>query len=284
MTAPLTVGALLRRWRLRRRMSQLELSVRSGVSTRHISYMENGRSVPSRETLLHLLAVLDVAPREQNDALVSAGLAPAFAERPLNSPDLAAALAAVRAILAAHEPFPAVAMDHRWNLLWGNRSASVLMDGCRDPALLEPPVNMMRLGLSPDGVGHRVANLAEVRRALLARLERQVERSDDPELQELLTELAAHSPSATFIDEAPVDIAADIALPLVIDWQGEPLRLLAAITTFGTARDLTLQEIVVETYLPADEYTAGRLHAIDALDRPADADPSEPVIEWPGPR
>jgi transcriptional regulator with XRE-family HTH domain len=252
-----TVGDLLREWRRRRGLSQLDLAIQADVSSRHVSFVETGRTVPSRRMVLHLAEHLQVPLRERNRLLVAAGYAPVFRERPLDGPDLRAARQALRQILRAHLPNPAVVIDRRWNLLLANDAARVLLAGV-SPALLEPPVNMMRLGLHPDGFADRVTNRAQVRRFLLSRLSRQAHRSGDPDLLALHAELADHGDG----DAAGPPDPAEIAMPLRIAYDGAELSFLSTITTFGAAYDITLDDILVEALFPTDAATAAALHEI----------------------
>ncbi|TDV40340.1 helix-turn-helix domain-containing protein [Actinophytocola oryzae] len=249
------VGTLLREWRHQRRLSQLELASQAGVSTRHLSFVETGRTAPSRAMVLHLADHLDVPLRDRNALLVAAGFAPAYREEP------AAAQAMLDRVLTGHEPHPALAVDDRWYLVQANRSAEIFFAGVA-PALLEPPVNMMRLGLHPDGFAPRLRNLAQVRAFLLPRLARQAARTGDPELRALHEELLTHGEPG----EPPEPT--DIALPIEITHRGVDLTFINTITTFGTAFDMTLAEIAIETYLPADERTAAFLttHTFEAAE------------------
>src|SRR6516164_1267377 len=179
------VGGLLRQWRQRRRLSQLDLACDAGISTRHLSFVETGRAQPSREMLLHLAEQLDVPLRERNVLLVAAGYAPVFRERSLEDPALAAARTAIDLVLAGHEPFPAIAVDRHWRLVSANKAVGVLLAGV-DQDLLRQPVNVLRVALHPDGLAPRTVNLAEWRAHLLARLRRQIELTADPELIKLL--------------------------------------------------------------------------------------------------
>ncbi|MEU5885136.1 helix-turn-helix transcriptional regulator [Spirillospora sp. NPDC047279] len=254
MTDDRPVGELLREWRHRRRLSQLDLAIQADVSARHVSFVETGRTIPSRAMVLHLAEHLGVPLRERNRLLVAAGHAPVYAQRPLDDPDLAKALEAVERVLRGHEPYPAVAVDRRWNVLLTNSAVDVFFEGV-DPALLKPPINMMRLGLHPRGFAPRLLNRAQVRAFLLPRLARQVTLTGDPELSALYEELSAYGEDG---DLPPVD-AADIALPIRLRHGGAELSLFTTITTFGAAFDITLEEIAVEAFYPADQETAAHL-------------------------
>ena len=185
------VGNLLRKWRERRRLSQLDLACEAEISTRHLSFLETGRSLPSREMVLRLAEQLEVPLRERNVLLIAAGYAPAFPERPLDDPALQAARKAVDLVLAGHEPYPALAIDRHWTLIASNNAVPPLLAGV-EPSLLQPPVNVLRLSLHPAGLAPRIANLAEWRSHLLARLRHQIEVSADPVLEELLNELCGY--------------------------------------------------------------------------------------------
>jgi transcriptional regulator with XRE-family HTH domain len=243
------VGVLLRTWRQRRRLSQLDLSNDSGVSTRHLSFVETGRARPSREMVLHLAEQLEVPLRARNELLVAAGFAPVYGERPLAGPDMAAVRTGLDLVLAAYEPFPAVVVDRGWHLVAGNRGVPLLTDGA-DPALLEPPVNVLRLSLHPDGMAPRIRNLAQWRTSVLHRLAREVRLSGDPGLAALHRELAA-LPGGT--DPRLPD---GIAVPLRIRAGDAELSFLSTVTTFGTAVDITAAEVSIEAFLPADQATA----------------------------
>ncbi|TCC54874.1 XRE family transcriptional regulator [Kribbella pittospori] len=245
------VGALLREWRQRRKLSQLDLAIQADVSARHVSFVETGRTIPSSPMVLHLAEHLDVPLRERNRLLVAAGHAPVYHQRPLDDPDMDRLREALERFVRAHEPYPALAVDRRWNLILANDALDVFLDGA-DPKLLEPPINMMRLGLHPQGLAPRIRNLTQVRGYLLPRLARQAAATGDAVLHELYDELIAYGPD----DVAPAPDPADIALPIRIDHRGTELCLINAITTFGTAFDITLDEIAVESYLPADARTA----------------------------
>jgi len=185
------VGVLLRQWRRRRRLSQLDLACEAEISQRHLSFLESGRSSPSRDMLLHLAEQLAIPLRERNALLVAAGFAPVYSERPLDDPALGAARAAVDLILGAQDPYPALAVDRHWTLIAANKAASRLMAGA-NPKLSQPPVNVLRLSLHPDGLGRRIRN-REWRAHVLARLMKQIENSADPVLMALLNELKAYT-------------------------------------------------------------------------------------------
>ena len=250
-TAP--VGPLLRDWRRRRRLSQLDLALEAGVSARHLSFVETGRSKPSRQMVLHLAEQLDVPLRERNALLLAAGYAPSYAERALDDPELAPVREALDLVLAGHEPYPAAVVDRRWNLLAGNRGIALLTDGVA-PWLLEPPVNVLRVSLHPDGMAPRIANLAEWRGHLLDRLGREAVLTGDPEVAALFDELAG-LPS-----RPPAQDARDfggIAVPLRLRTPGgAELSFLSTVSTFGTAIDITVAELSIESFFPADAATA----------------------------
>ena len=253
-----SVGELLREWRTKRRMSQLDLALEVGVSTRHLSFVETGRSVPSREMLLKLAEELDVTLRGRNALLVAAGFAPMFRERPLDDPQLAAARAAVDTILEGHEPHPALAIDRHWNLIAANRAIAPLLAGI-DPALLQPPINVLRLSLHPHGLASRIANLAQWRAHLLHRVAQQIDASGDGELARLLEEL--HGYPAPTSGEAP-DIGSAIAVPFRLRVEGGELVFFSTTTVFGTPVDITLDELALECFFPADEATAAAMRSL----------------------
>lgn len=243
------VGELLRDWRQRRRLSQLDLSNDAGVSARHLSFLETGRSRPSREMVLHLAEQLEIPLRERNELLLAAGYAPVYGRRALDDPDMAAVRGALDLVLAAYEPYPAVVVDRGWHLVAGNRSVALLTDGVA-PELLEPPVNVLRLGLHPRGLARRILNLPQWRTHLLTRLAREAHLTADPGLAALHRELVT-LPGGR--DPAPPD---GIAVPLRLRHDDGPLTFLSTVTTFGTAVDLTAAELSIEAFLPADAHTA----------------------------
>lgn len=257
------VGALLRAWRQRRRRSQLDLSLEAEVSQRHLSWVESGRAAPSREMVLRLAERLEVPLRERNALLLAAGYAPAFPGRPLEDPALAAAKQAVELILHAHLPHPALAVDRHWRMVAANAAVAPLLAGVANRALLTPPVNVLRLSLHPRGLAPCIANLAEWRAHLLERLRRQVEATGDPVLAALLAELAALPPPAeAAAPSAPSLAPGGIAVPLLLDSPAGRLALLSTTTVFGTPVEVTLAELAIEAFYPADAATADRLRGL----------------------
>lgn len=258
MTTPaLPVGEQLRAWRQRRRLSQLDLACEAGISTRHLSFVETGRARPGRDMLLHLAERLEVPLRARNGLLLAAGYAPFFAERPLQDPALAAARSAVTQVLKGHEPNPALALDRHWTLLEANAAVALLLAGVA-PALLQPPVNALRLSLHPEGLAPRIANLAEWRAHLLERLRRQSEATADPVLAALLEELSAYPGPAA----APPAETESVVVPLRLRTDAGELSFISTTTLFGTPRDVTLSELAIESFFPADATTAAALRSL----------------------
>jgi transcriptional regulator with XRE-family HTH domain len=253
------VGALLREWRERRRLSQLSLALEADVSTRHLSFLETGRSRPSREMLLRLAERLCIPPRERNTLLLAAGFAPAYPERGLDDPALRAARQAVDRVLAGHEPFPALAVDRHWTLVAANRAVGPLLAGV-GPDLLRPPVNVLRLSLHPNGLAPRIANLPRWRAHLLERLRHQVEVTTDPTLAHLADELRAYPiPGGERGAPSPGDVLAGVAVPLLLRTEQGILAFLSTTMVFGTPVDVTLTELAIEAFFPADDATAAAL-------------------------
>jgi transcriptional regulator with XRE-family HTH domain len=250
------VGALLRDWRQRRRMTQMDLALEADVSARHLSFIETGRSTPSAEMVKHLAEQLDVPLRERNELLLAAGYAPAYGQRDLDEPEMGPVREALERVLKGHEPFPAVVVDRHWGMVAGNSAISLLTAGVAEH-LLAPPVNVLRLTLHPEGMAARITNLPEWRAHLLDRLGRQVVTSGDPALAALHEELAALAGG----DAAPAhDLAAgEIATPLRIRHGNAELSFISTYTTFGTAVDVTVSELSIEAFFPADEVTAQAL-------------------------
>lgn len=253
-----SVGDLLRTWRQRRRLSQLDLACEANISTRHLSFLETGRSRPSRDMILHLAERLDLPLRERNRLLVTAGFAPVFPERPLSDPALSAARKAVDLVLAGHTPYPALAVDRHWTLVAANRATERLMAGA-DPALLRAPVNVLRLSLHPDGLAPRIVNLPEWRAHLLARLGRQVAITADPVLTDLLEELKGYPVPAS---ARPHQDYGGVAVPFQLATEGGVLSFFSTTTVFGTPVDITLSELALEAFFPATPETAEALRAL----------------------
>jgi transcriptional regulator with XRE-family HTH domain len=253
------VGALLRDWRQRRRMTQMDLALEADVSARHLSFIETGRATPSADMVKHLAEQLDVPLRERNDLLLAAGYAPAYGQRDLDEPEMGPVREALERVLKGHEPFPAVVVDRHWGMVAGNAAIPLLTAGVAEH-LLAPPVNVLRLTLHPEGMAPRIANLGEWRAHLLDRLGRQVVTSGDPALAALheeLAELPGGEPGHHAADLA----AGEIAVPLRIRHGDAELRFISTYTTFGTAVDVTVSELSIEAFFPADEQTARALYS-----------------------
>jgi transcriptional regulator with XRE-family HTH domain len=258
----LPVGEQLRTWRSRRRLSQLDLALEAEISARHLSFLETGRSRPSRGMLLRLADRLAIPARDRNLLLVAAGFAPALPERSLDDPALAAARRAVELVLKAHEPFPALAVDRHWQLVAANAGVARFLEGAA-PHLLAPPVNVLRLSLHPEGLAPRIGNLAEWRAHILHRLEAQVAASGDPILATLLEELRAYPGGVA----AGHDAYGGVAVPLCVRAGEAVLSFLSTTTMFGTPIDVTLAELAIEAFLPADEATAAALLGKDGPEK-----------------
>jgi transcriptional regulator with XRE-family HTH domain len=266
MTATLQpVGSLLREWRQRRRLSQLELACEAEISTRHLSFLETGRSQPSREMIINLAETLDIPLRERNALLLAAGYAPTYGERSLADPALRIARKAVELVLAGHEPYPALAIDRHWTMVSSNKAVPSLLKGV-DPELLRPPVNVLRLALHPRGVAPRVANYEEWRAHLLARLRRQIQTTADKPLADLMQEIAAYPVPSEAVAQVPAETSAfeeyaGVILPLLFVTGEGRLNLFSTTTMFGTPVDITLSELAIESFFPADDATAAVFHA-----------------------
>ncbi|OSZ76772.1 transcriptional regulator [Hydrogenophaga sp. IBVHS1] len=258
---PSPFGERLRHWRQRRRLSQLDLAHVADVSTRHLSYVETGRASPSRDMVLRLVDRLEVPLRERNALLEAAGFAPMYRERPLEAPDMAPARTAVQRILECHEPWPALAMDRHWNLVMANRMVPPLMAGA-SPALLQGTINVLRLSLHPEGLASRIANLRQWREHLFERLRQQIHATGDETLVALLAELKGYPES--FGAEA-VSLPGEhhgVLMPFQFDTGHGVLNLVSTTTVFGSPVDITLQELALETFFPADEASAEMLRAM----------------------
>ena len=253
------VGTMLRDWRNRRRLSQLDLALEAGVSARHLSFLETGRSRPSRDMVLRLCEELSVPLRDRNGLLLAAGFAPAYQERPLEAPEMEPVRRAVAQVLTGHEPFPAAVVDRWWNLVAANRNVALFLEGVA-PHLLAPPANVLRVSLHPEGMAPRIANLAEWRGHLLDRLRREVAATADARLAELLEEVEAYPRPDEAAPPRPPQGA--IAVPLVLHHGDRELTFFSTVATFGTAVDVTVAELSIEAFFPADSATAGFLHEL----------------------
>ncbi|MDF1736738.1 MAG: helix-turn-helix transcriptional regulator [Minwuia sp.] len=254
-------GQQLRAWRQRRRLSQLDLACDAGISTRHLSFMETGRARPSREMVLRLSDYLDVPLRQRNVMLTAGGFAPVYPERPLDDPSLEPARKAVELVLEGYHPYPALAVDRHWNLVRANRMVQVMLQGVA-AHLLEPPCNVLRLSLHPEGLAPRIANMGQWRGHILHRLRQQIDTSGDTELEQLHDELSAYPMPEDTDDETasfPTDMIDYVVPMLVRSADGRTLSLFSTTTMFGTPVDVTLSEIAIEAFLPADAATAEAL-------------------------
>jgi transcriptional regulator with XRE-family HTH domain len=266
---PRGIGEHLKAWRTRRRMSQLDLALEAQISTRHLSFLETGRARPSRDMVLNLAERLEVPLRERNVWLAAAGYAPVFGERRFDHPALAAARAAIDLVLAAHEPYPAAAVDRNWNLVSANLAVELLLTGVARE-LMRPPINVLRLALHPRGLAPRIVNLAEWRTHLLARLHRQIELTADAALIDLLQELESYPAPRGSNRRGIGDLAAaDVVLPVKIETRHGLLSLFGTITIFGTPIDVTVSELALECFYPADPATADILRRVAASRRVA---------------
>ena len=254
---PIHIGDHLREWRQRRHLSQLDLAGDAQISARHLSFVETGRAAPSREMVLKLAERLDVPLRERNVLLVAAGYAPAFPQRTLDDPALKAARQAIDLVLKAHEPNPALAVDRHWNLVSANRMVAPLLEGVPE-RLLGQPFNVLRLSFHPEGLAPRTVNLAEWCAHLLERLHRQCEATADPELLKLYEDLKAFPIPAR---RAPLSTD-NVAIPFKMRHEGDVLSFFSTTMVFGTPVDITLSELALETFFPADDFTAERMRKI----------------------
>jgi transcriptional regulator with XRE-family HTH domain len=251
----MTVGPLLRDWRQRRRLSQLDLALEAGVSARHLSFVETGRSRPSADMVLHLAAQLEIPLRERNRLLLAAGHAPIYEQHTLEDPEMAPVRDTIQRVLTAHEPYPAIVVDRHWEMLAANAAIGILVEGVA-PELMEPPINVLRIGLHPAGMAPRIINYGEWRAHRVERLDRQVALTGDAQLRSLLDEVATYSgPDTT--DPGPSD---EIAVPLRLRTpDGGELSFISTVATFGTAIEITASELSIESFFPADAETAARL-------------------------
>ncbi|MFI0464201.1 helix-turn-helix domain-containing protein [Saccharopolyspora sp. 5N102] len=270
---PARVGALLREWRQRRRLSQLDLALLADTSARHLSCVETGRARPSRAMVLRLSRALDVPLRDRNTLLLAADYAPAYQESSLDDEAMASIRSALDTMLASHEPYPAVVVDRLWNVLLGNRAMAVLMDGIPQHLLLPQP-NVFRLALHPDGLAQRLVNLHEVRALFLERLHRQVIATGDAHLRALYEEVGGYpvpeDPGAERGGSAG-NAPSPIQVPLRIRTPQGELAMFSTMATFGAPADVTLSELAIEFFYPFDEHTANALHALASTGTTADS-------------
>jgi transcriptional regulator with XRE-family HTH domain len=258
-TQPVHIGDHLREWRQRRHLSQLDLAGDAEISARHLSFVETGRAAPSRDMVLKLAERLDVPLRDRNVLLVAAGFAPAFPQRSLDDPALKSARAAIDLVLKAHEPNPALAVDRHWNLVSANRMVAPLLEGIPE-RLLGQPFNVLRLSFHPEALAARTVNLAEWCGHLLERLHRQCETTADPELVKLYHDLKAYPIPARAGPLSPDNVA----IPFKMRLNGDVLSFFSTTMIFGTPVDITLSELALETFFPADDLTAERMRNMAA--------------------
>lgn len=256
-----SAGTMIREWRARRRMSQLDLALQAEISQRHLSFVESGRARPSREMVLRLAEHMEVPLRQRNHLLIAAGFAPSYGERDLGDPRLKPALAAVELVLKGHEPYPAIAVDRGWNMVLANAAAAPFLDGIAEAALLRPPVNVLRLALHPGGLAPRIVNLDEWRAHLIGRLRHQIDATASPELQALERELSSY-PGRPVPAGRSHDPASEIAVPMRVAMDGTVLSFITTVTVFGTPLDVTLSELAIESFFPADAETGDFLRRL----------------------
>lgn len=246
-------GDLLRRWRTARGLSQLELSTATGVSSRHLSFLETGRAQPSKQIVLFLAEQLDVPLLDRNDLLLAAGFAPGYDSRSLDHPAMSQVRESIQRLLAAHEPYPALVMDGGWHRLLANEGTRLFLDGVPD-FLLAEPVNVLRVTLHPEGMAPRIANLAEWGEHLLLRLRRQIARRPDDDLAALYEELAGY-PGVRSRAGRSAEPGQRVVLPIEFRTDHGVLRFLNTTTSFGAPLDASLSEVLIEAFYPADEAT-----------------------------
>ncbi|AWV07521.1 helix-turn-helix domain-containing protein [Marilutibacter maris] len=256
-STPSPFGEQLRHWRRRRRLSQEDLAGLADISSRHLSFLETGRSAPSRAMLLRLTDRLEVPLRERNRMFTAAGFAPLYGERPLDHAGLETARRTIERILRGHEPFPALAIDRHWRMHAANRALAPFLLGVA-PELLQPPINVLRLSLHPQGVAPRVANLGQWRAHLLHRLQQQLESSGDSVLEQLLEELRGYPGADPEEDPEPNAIA----IPLRLRSDFGELSFISTTTVFGTPVEVILSELAIESFFPADPHTAEVMRAL----------------------
>lgn len=258
---PAAVGELLRDWRQRRRLSQLDLAVEAGVSTRHLSYVETGRSRPSPEMVLSLAEHLDVPLRERNALLLAAGYAPRYRESGLHGDDVAPVLASIQRMLDAHDPYPALVVDRRWNLVMANTAAGGLVS-LLPPELVTDPLNVYRVTLHPDGLVARSRNASAWVGSWLDTLRRQALLTGDRDVQDLYDEVSMYPAGVAALDARSAPADPPVVITVDLDTAAGPVSMFTTITTFGTALDVTLDELTVELFWPADAASAVVLRSL----------------------
>ena len=262
LTPDTSIGGLLRAWRERRRLSQMALALEAEISTRHLSFLETGRAKPSREMVLRLAEHLRLPLREQNALLLAAGFAPHYPQRSLTDDALQGVREMVQRVLDGHAPYPALAVDRYWNLQAANRAVMPLLAGV-DASLLEPPVNVLRLSLLPHGLAPRIVNFPEWCAHLLARLRHEVDLTADPQLSALLKELGGSSTTTRragrSVSVATSSVGQQLAVPLILETPLGRLRFISTTMVFGSAVDVALSELAIESFFPADHETAEAL-------------------------
>ncbi|WP_439567572.1 helix-turn-helix domain-containing protein [Sphingopyxis sp.] len=256
---PAPLGAQLREWRSRRRMSQMDLALDTDMSTRHLSFIETGRSKPSAQMLQRIADRLEVPHRARNALLLAAGYAPDYQERPLDSPEMAGVRAIVEHVLKGHEPYPALAVDRHWNMIAANDAIAILIAQVA-PALLVPPVNVLRIALHPEGLAPQIVNYGEWHAHILERMDVQIAASADAGLIALRDELAGYKVRSDDHSAAQRDShASSIAVPLILDTDAGRISFVSTVTIFGTPVDITLSELAIEAFFPADAESAALL-------------------------
>lgn len=262
-SAPAPFGQHLRTWRQRRHLSQLDLAQEADISTRHLSFVETGCAEPSREMVLRLAERLNIPLRERNTLLVAAGYAPMYRERALDDPALASARQAVELVLRGHEPYPALAVDRHYNVVATNRVVPLFLEGIRQELLL-PPLNVVRLSLHPDGIAPRIVNLLQWRHHIFERLRQQIAATADPQLVALLDEVRAYPLPDGVDDQHLAGEHLGVVMPFQLRSRAGVLSFISTLTIFGTPNDVTLQELAVESFFPADAFTASVLRGVAA--------------------
>jgi transcriptional regulator with XRE-family HTH domain len=258
------IGELLKEWRRRRGRSQLDLALNANISARHLSFIETGRALPSRDMILHLAEQLEVPLRDRNTLLLAGGFAPLFTERSLHDPEMADARHAVELVLAGHEPYPALAVDRHWNLVLSNRAVAPLLRGIAEE-LLQPPVNVLRIALHPAGLAPRILNFNEWRAQLLSRLRRQLDLTADPHIAELMRELRNYR-TGHDIETEHSAAESSVFVPFRFMSDAGPLDFISTTTVFGTPVEITLAELSLETFFPANAATARALRTLASTD------------------